>query len=118
MGDINVGWEIELHPEVSDWLLSLPDKDFGRAARYIDLLEAEGLALKEPYTRQLRGALRELRFELRDVTPRISYFNIAGQRLVLLTVFRKQGRREDSEIRRVGREMDRCKAEGHTTEED
>jgi hypothetical protein len=32
------------------------------AGRHIDLLEREGVHLGEPYTRQLRGKLRELRF--------------------------------------------------------
>ncbi|MGD0379706.1 MAG: type II toxin-antitoxin system RelE/ParE family toxin [Acidimicrobiales bacterium] len=53
---------IELEQEVEEWLLALPDELFGQAERYIDLLAAEGVHLDEPFTRQLRGKLRELRF--------------------------------------------------------
>ena len=53
---------IELEPEVARWLEGLTDDEFGRAQFYIDLLEDQGVHLDEPYTRQLRGKLRELRF--------------------------------------------------------
>src|SRR2546427_10907662 len=53
---------VELEPEATRWLQGLSDEDFGRAAFYIDLLERKGVHLGEPYTRQLRGKLRELRF--------------------------------------------------------
>ncbi len=53
---------VELEPEISEWLDALPDDEFGRVEFYIDLLAERGLALKEPYTRQLGGKLRELRF--------------------------------------------------------
>ncbi|MHB1548527.1 MAG: type II toxin-antitoxin system RelE/ParE family toxin, partial [Acidimicrobiales bacterium] len=55
---------IELEQEVEAWLLTLPDELFGQAERYIDLLADEGVHLDEPFTRQLRGKLRELRFHL------------------------------------------------------
>jgi phage-related protein len=74
---------------------------------YIDLLESQGL-LEEPYSRQLAGKLRELRFYLGDVAWRISYFIRSGRRIVLLTVFRKQRRQEPREIQRAQRAMNRC----------
>jgi hypothetical protein len=56
--------KVELEPEVRDWLLELSDEEFGHVAFYIDLLEEQGVLLDEPYTRQLKGKLRELRFYL------------------------------------------------------
>ena len=53
---------VELEPEVRDWLLDLPDEEFGHVAFYIDLLQEQGVLLDEPYTHQLKGKLRELRF--------------------------------------------------------
>ena len=50
---------IELEQEVEAWLLTLPDELFGQAERYIDLLADEGVHLDEPFTRQLRGKLRD-----------------------------------------------------------
>ena len=107
---------IELHPEVVDWLQELSDDDFGHAAFYIDLLADRGTLLGEPYTRQLRGKLRELRFHLGREERRISYFIAAGRRIVLLTVFRKTKPRETAQIDRAEAAMKRCVSESHTAE--
>jgi hypothetical protein len=55
---------VELEAEVEKWLEGLPTPLFARAAFYIDLLAEQGLLLGEPYTKQLDGKLRELRFYL------------------------------------------------------
>ena len=60
------------------------------------------MLLDEPYTRQLRGKLRELRFHLARQAVRISYWVAADRRIILLTVFRKQRMREDAEVQRPG----------------
>jgi hypothetical protein len=109
---------VELEPEVDQWLQDLSDEEFGHVAFYIDLLEREGVHLGEPYTRQLRGKLRELRFYLGRERIRVSYYIASGRRIVLLTVFRKTKQREDAEIGRAEEVMRRCIAEGHTAEED
>ena len=104
---------MEAEPEVSEWLAGLKGHEFGRAAFYIDLLEEKGVHLDEPYSRQLRGKLRELRFYLGRQQTRISYFVGPGRVIVLLTVFEKQRRRERAEIDRAERAMKRCVEEGH-----
>ena len=63
-------------------------------AFYIDLLQEQGVLLDEPYTRQLKGKLRELRFNLGRERRRISYYVARERRIVLLTVFRKTRIRE------------------------
>jgi len=108
---------VELEPEVTRWLEGLTDEDFGRAAFYVDLLEREGVLLGEPYTRQLRGKLRELRFYLGQERIRVSYFIASGRRIILLTVFHKTRQREVGEVERAEAAMMRCVAEGHTVEE-
>lgn len=110
--------ETELHPEVRDWLLSLGGEAFGQALWYIDLLAERGPLLDEPYTRQLRGKLRELRFRLDRRQVRITYFLTTDRRVVLLTVFFKTARQERHEIDRAEQAMLQCLAEGHTAEED
>jgi hypothetical protein len=55
---------VELEPEVRDWLERLSTAQFATAAFYVDLLAEQGPLLGEPYTRQLDGKLRELRFHL------------------------------------------------------
>ncbi|MHB8296839.1 MAG: type II toxin-antitoxin system RelE/ParE family toxin, partial [Acidimicrobiales bacterium] len=64
---------IELEQEVEKWLVALPDELFGQAERYIDLLADEGVHLGEPFSRQLQGKLRELRFHLGRQHTRITY---------------------------------------------
>jgi hypothetical protein len=73
-------------------------------------------SLGEPYTRQVRGKLRELRFHLGREDLRISYFIAPGRRIVLLTVFRKAKPRETAKIDRAEAAMKRCVAERHTAE--
>lgn len=109
---------IELEDEVVEWLARLEDEAFGQAERYIDLLAEEGVHLGEPFTRQLRGKLRELRFSLDRRRVRITYYIASGRRIVLLTVFVKTQRQERREIDRAEKAMQRCIAEGHTVEED
>ncbi|MEZ0073051.1 type II toxin-antitoxin system RelE/ParE family toxin [Planotetraspora sp. GP83] len=110
--------EVELEPEVDEWFDSLSQDDQETAVFYVDLLAERGVLLDEPYTRQLCGKLRELRFHLSREAVRISYWIAPGRRIILLTVFRKQRMRETAEIERAVRAMTRCIAEAHTAEEE
>ena len=49
----------------------------------------KAVLLSEPFTRQLDGKLRELRFYLARQPTRISYYIATGRIIVLLTVFTK-----------------------------
>jgi phage-related protein len=71
--------------------------------------------LGEPYTRQLDGKLRELRFHLQRGAVRLTYWIAPGRRIVLLTVFQKSRMREEREIDRARR---RCEVEEHTVDEE
>lgn len=86
---------------VREWLEDLARQrpgEYGTVRHQIDLLEEFGVFLEEPHTRKLSGKLRELR-----AGPwRITYFADPRRRFVLLTSFRKTGRRTDpAEIRRA-----------------
>ncbi|GAA0612096.1 hypothetical protein GCM10010174_32030 [Kutzneria viridogrisea] len=96
---------VELEPEVRDWLENLPTAHFATAAFYIDLLADQGPLLGEPYTRQLDGKLRELRFHLDGEAVRVTYWIASGRRIVLLTVFRKTRMREEREVDRARRAL-------------
>ena len=104
---------VEAEGEVTEWLLALPARTFGHVRFYIDLLADQGVALDEPYTRQLRG---KLRFHVEREQVRITYFNAPGRRIVLLTVFRKSRQRERAEIDRAWRAMQTCMTD-HLLEE-
>lgn len=109
---------VELEPEVRGWLEQLSTEEFARTAFYIDLLAEQGVLLGEPYTRQLDGKLRELRFHLDREAVRITYWIATGRRIVLLTVFRKTRMREEREVERARRALRRCLAEAHTVDEE
>ncbi len=109
---------VELEPEVRDWLEMLPPAYFARAAFYIDLLADRGPTLGEPYTRQLDGKLRELRFYLGEEAIRVTYWIAPARRIVLLTVFRKTRMREEREVQRARDARRRCAAERHLVDEE
>jgi phage-related protein len=56
----------------------------------IDLLARYGVLLKEPYTKQIKGKLRELRIVDKAGNARILYFTYTGKRFVLLHGFIKK----------------------------
>ncbi|MEO3808744.1 type II toxin-antitoxin system RelE/ParE family toxin [Sphaerisporangium sp. B11E5] len=108
---------VELEPEVRRWLEDLPAASFARVAFYVDLPAAEGPLLGEPYTRQLDGKLRELRFHLDETAVRVTYWIAPHRRIVLLTVFQKTRMREEREVERARRAMRRCAALAHEVDE-
>ena len=105
--------EVELEDEVHDWYANLDEDQQARARFNIDRLAEHGPLLDEPFTRQLDGPLRELRFSLAGRNMRITYWIATGRRIVLLTVFIKTQRREPREIARAQRAYRRCIAERH-----
>lgn len=110
--------QVELEPEVRGWLENLPTAQFATVAFYVDLLAERGPLLGEPYTRQLDGKLRELRFHLDRRAVRVTYWIASGRRIVLLTVFAKTRMRETGEVERARRALARCMAQEHTVEDD
>jgi hypothetical protein len=114
-----MGWgQVELEPEVADWLDSLDDQRWAQALFHLDLLEERGALLGEPYTRPLSGKLRELRFYCGGERIRITYWIAPGRRIIALTVFAKTRMRESAEVSRAVRALARCQREGHTPDED
>jgi hypothetical protein len=55
---------VELEPEVRDCYLALDEADQARVGFHVDRLAEMGPLLDEPFTQQLDGKLRELRFYL------------------------------------------------------
>jgi hypothetical protein len=110
--------EVELESEVRDWLEGLDDQRWAQAMFHLDLLEERGVLLGEPYTRQLAGKLRELRFYCGGERIRISYWIASGRRIIALTVFAKTKMRETAEITRAAAAMARCQQEDHTVDDE
>ncbi len=110
--------EVEVEPEVRDWYEALDESNQARVQFNVDRLAHDGPLLDEPFTKQLEGKLRELRFYLEGRPTRITYWIAPGRRIILLTVFGKTQRRERREVDRAKRAFERCLAEGHTARED
>jgi hypothetical protein len=113
-----ITWQLELEPEVADWLGGLDDQRWAQALFHMDLLEQRGVLLGEPYTRQLSGKLRELRFYCGEQRTRVTYWMAPGRRIIALTVFTKTRMQETGEIRRALRAMARCQQESHLPDEE
>lgn len=78
------------------WLEGLDDQRWAQAMFHLDLLEERGALLGEPYTRQLSGKPRELRFYCSGQRVRVSYWIAPGRRTAMV----------------------RCQDEGHTADEE
>jgi len=109
---------VELEPEVRDWLEGLAGSEFGHAAFYVDLLAERGVLLSEPYTKQLDGKLRELRFDLGRQAIRITYWIAPGRRIILLTVFPKTQDRDRAQVARAKKAMLACIEAEHIVDEE
>ncbi|TDD61122.1 type II toxin-antitoxin system RelE/ParE family toxin [Actinomadura darangshiensis] len=107
-------YDVEIEPEVREWLNSLADRDFGRVEWLVALLAANAESLGEPWSRHLGDGLRELRIHLHPLEVRITYWLASNRRIVLLTVFHKTRERETTEVDRAMRARKLCEAEhGH-----
>ena len=78
------------HEPAADFVDSLPIEVQAKILRFIDLLADYGVLLREPYTRQIKGKLRELRVTVRLGEVRILYFAFTNKRLILLHGFVKK----------------------------
>lgn len=117
MGD---GWELEIEPEVRQWLDLLSDRDYLQAEHAAERLLDAPTTLGEPYSRHLGDGLRELRFAMgHDGNAiRLTYWLAPDRRIVLLTVFRKTRMREEAEVDRARLAMKICRGEGHVAHDE
>lgn len=89
-------WSVEYYrdlqgrEQVADFLESLPYEARAKVFRTIDLLGRYGVLLKEPYTKQIRGKIRELRIKDSKGAIRVLYFTHTGRRFILLHGFIKK----------------------------
>lgn len=75
---------------VAEFLDSLSLTTRAKIIRLIDLLSKKGVLLKEPYTRKVKGKIRELRVKDKEGAVRILYFSFTGKRFILLHGFIKK----------------------------
>jgi phage-related protein len=91
---------------VADFIDSLPLRVQPKVLRAIEILSDYGVLLKEPYTRQVRGKIRELRIKDDTGNIRVLYFTFTGKRFVLLHAFiKKTAKTPESEIATAEKRM-------------
>lgn len=92
---------------VKDFLQSTSLPVQAKAMRLIELLAERGVLLKEPFTRQIRGKIRELRIKDIQGNIRILYFTCTGRCFVLLHGFiKKTDKTPEREIETAEKRMD------------
>jgi phage-related protein len=91
-----VEWVVEYYrgaknnEPVAEFIDSLPISTRVKVLRLIKLLSSYGVLLKEPYTRQVRDKIRELRIKDMRGAIRVLYFTYTGGRFILLHGFLKK----------------------------
>ncbi len=89
-------WTVEFyrdpdgHEPVKSFFNSLPRSARAKVVRTLALLKEYGVLLKEPYTRQVKGKIRELRIKDSQGNVRVFYFTHTGKRFILLHGFVKK----------------------------
>ncbi len=91
-----MNWKVEYYRDtkgnepVADFIDSLPVGTRTKVFRLIDLLGDYGILLNEPYTRQIKDKIREIRIKDRQGAIRVLYFTFSGRRFILLHGFVKK----------------------------
>lgn len=85
-----------------DFINTLNPKDVAKILRDVDLLEAYGNSLREPYSKYLRDDLFELRSKFGKNTYRSIYYFVKGGIIVITHCFyKKQEKTPDGEIKKA-----------------
>ncbi len=91
-----VEWAVEYYRDVkggepvAEFIDSLPVGAQAKVFRLIDLLARHHVLFKEPYTKQIKGKIRELRIVDAVGKIRVFYFGYTGRRFILLHGFVKK----------------------------
>lgn len=89
-------WTVEYYRDkegsepAAEFIEALSNEAKVRVFRIIKLLKEYGVLIKEPYTRQVRGKIRELRIKDNQGAIRILYLTYTGKRFILLHGFVKK----------------------------
>lgn len=102
-------FDLELEPEVCDWLNGLSDSDYKRVDEACGMLAERGTALGGPWSDHLDADVWELRLRLAQVAVRVTYWCRTDGVIVLLTVFGKTRQHDQRQIGRAVRAQRICK---------
>jgi phage-related protein len=74
---------------VKEYINRSPDKDRAKMFKYIEYLRQNRGVLDEPYSKHIRGKIRELRVDFGRNRHRIFFFTFVGRNIILLHAFLK-----------------------------
>ena len=75
---------------VLDYIKRLREKDSAKALKYIEFLRINKGYLDEPYSKHIKGKIRELRVDFGRNRHRIFYFIFIKKTIILLQAFLKK----------------------------
>lgn len=75
---------------VLKYLEKLNQKEKAKILKYIDFLRENKGYLDEPYSKHIKGKIRELRIDFGRNRHRIFYFTFIGKTIILLNAFLKK----------------------------
>jgi len=87
---------------VLEYIEGLREKEGAKILKYIEFLRIQKGYLKEPYSRHIKGKIRELRVDFGHNRHRIFYFIFVKKTIVLLHTFlKKTAKTPVSEIKKA-----------------
>jgi phage-related protein len=75
---------------VLNYIENLSEKEQAKIYKYIDFLRVNGGYLEEPYSKHIKGKIRELRIDFSGNRHRIFYFAFIKKNIILLHAFLKK----------------------------
>lgn len=73
--------------DVRKYIYDLAVKEKTKILKYVEFLRINNGVLNEPYSRHIRGKIRELRVDFSDKKYRIFYFTFINKNIILLHTF-------------------------------
>src|SRR3989344_4052357 len=87
---------------VKDYIERIPTKEKAKILKYIEFLRIHRGVLDEPFTKHVRGKIRELRVDFFHNKHRIFYFTFIHKTIILLHAFSKNtAKTPPNEIKRA-----------------
>ena len=75
---------------VLEYIDNLDIKEKAKVLKYIEFLRINKGVLDEPYSKHIKGKIRELRVDFATKRHRIFYFTFVGKNIILLHAFLKK----------------------------
>jgi len=75
---------------VLEYISNLTDKEEVKILKYINYLKVNKEVLDEPYSKHIKGKIRELRVDFSSNRHRIFYFTFVGRNIIFLRAFLKK----------------------------